>query len=100
LRYWRDRAIDEERRTIRGYHLRFYPTVTQQRELAQEFETGVGFWNFALRAKSDAWRRRRECLTWVELSCWLAEIKRDWLPWLKETASTTATQSLLDLNLS
>jgi putative transposase len=34
----------------------------------------------------------------VDLSRWVTEVKRDWLPWLQETSSTTATQSLRDLD--
>src|SRR5215471_20328945 len=88
---------EHERGTIRAYHFRFYPTLTQRRQLAREFGTARWYWNFALRAISDAWRERNERLTWVDLSRWLTEVKRDWLPWLNETSSTTATQSLRDL---
>ena len=84
--------------TIRAYRLRFYPTLTQGRQLAGEFGNSRWVWNFALGAKSDAWRERNERLSLVEVSRWLTEIKRDWLPWLRDTASTTATQALRDLD--
>ena len=87
---------EHQNRTIRAYRFRFYPKLCQRKQLAREFGNARFVWNFSLRARRDAWRERKERLSSVDLSRWMTEIKRDWLPWLSETASTTATQALRD----
>jgi putative transposase len=47
---------EHKRGMIRAYHFRFYPTLTQRRQLGREFGTSRFVWNFSLGAISDAWR--------------------------------------------
>ena len=85
--------------TTRAYKLRFYPTRTQERSLARWFGHSRWVWNWALDARTKAYRRRGETLTSVDLSRILTRIKRSKTrAWLAEVPRSCLAQKLRDLD--
>ena len=82
----------------RSYNFRYYPSPRQERQLAREFGAARFAWNFALGEIRKAWRERQESLSVNAMSRRLTRLKAQEKPWLKETTSTTLTQSLRDLD--
>ena len=52
----------------RAYRFRFYPTLSQERQMAREFGNARWVWNFSLRAMSDTWTDRKQRLNWIALA--------------------------------
>src|ERR1700756_705287 len=56
----------------RAYRYRFYPSPEQETELLRTFGCVRKVWNLALDARTEAWYRRRERVTYVQSSAMLA----------------------------
>jgi putative transposase len=81
--------------SIRGFRLRFYPTLRQRRYLARAFGTARFVFNWGLAEKSTAWRERKESISLTQLSRMLTALKAE-KPWLAEVARTVQTEALRD----
>jgi putative transposase len=82
----------------RAYRYRFYPSPGQETELLRTFGCVRKVWNLALDARTGAWYRRRERVTYVQSSAMLTEWKQsDELAYLGEVSSVPLQQALRHL---
>jgi len=82
--------------TQRAYKFRFYPTPTQQRQLAIEFGHARFTWNWALETRTKAYKEQGESLNVISLSRQLTALKKTDYPWLSEATAGCHTQKLRD----
>src|SRR6201997_2087941 len=79
----------------RAYRYRFYPSPGQETELLRTFGCARKVWNLALDARTEAWYRRRERVTYVQSSAMLTGWKQsDELAYLNEVSSVPLQQAL------
>ncbi|HEX6450408.1 MAG TPA: RNA-guided endonuclease TnpB family protein [Trebonia sp.] len=82
----------------RAYKYRFYPSPGQETELLRTFGCVRKVWNLALDARTEAWYRRRERVTYVQSSAMLTEWKHSAeLAYLNEVSSVPLQQALRHL---
>jgi IS605 OrfB family transposase len=82
----------------RAYRYRFYPSPGQETELLRTFGCVRKVWNLALDARSEAWYRRRERVSYVQSSAMLTEWKQSGeLAYLNEVSSVPLQQALRHL---
>ena len=81
---------------MRGYRMRFTPTLKQRRYLARAFGVHRFVWNWALATRKDAWHERQESIRYGELSKRLTALKAE-KPWLAEVTRDVKEQALRDL---
>ena len=82
----------------RAYKYRFYPTPEQAAELSRTFGCVRKVYNLALEARTAAWYRRKECVSYVQSSAMLTQWKRsDDLAFLTEVSSVPLQQALRHL---
>src|ERR1700756_647457 len=82
----------------RAYRYRFYPSPEQETELLRTFGCVRKVWNLALDARTEAWYRRRERVTYVQSSAMLTEWKRSQeYAYLNEVSSVPLQQALRQL---
>src|ERR1700745_123376 len=82
----------------RAYRYRFYPSPGQEAELLRTFGCVRKVWNLALDARTEAWYRRRERVTYVQASAMLTEWKQSGeLGYLNEVSSVPLQQALRHL---
>ena len=85
--------------TMRAYKLRLYPTRKQEHALARWFGHARWTWNWALKARTKAYRRRGDTLTSVDLGRILTRVKRSKSrSWLAEVPRDCLDQKLRDLD--
>ena len=80
---------------VRAYKYRFYPTDKQKAVLARTFGCVRYVYNWALMARTEAYKERQESLGYCALSAALSILKRD--PdrlWLAEVSSVPLQQTL------
>ncbi|ADE15885.1 putative transposase IS891/IS1136/IS1341 family [Nitrosococcus halophilus Nc 4] len=82
--------------TQRAYKFRFYPTPQQKRQLAIEFGHARYVWNWALEARTKAYKEDGESLNTISLSRQLTVLKKTACPWLSEATAGCHTQKLRD----
>src|ERR1700747_3425443 len=82
----------------RAYRYRFYPSPQQETELLRTFGCVRKVWNLALDARTEAWYRRRERVTYVQSSAMLTEWKQSGEPgYLNEVSSVPLPEALRHL---
>jgi putative transposase len=82
----------------RAYKYRFYPSPGQETELLRTFGCVRKVWNLALDARTEAWYRRQERVTYVQSSAMLTEWKRSAeLGYLNEVSAVPLQQALRHL---
>jgi putative transposase len=82
----------------RAYKYRFYPSPEQAAELSRTFGCVRKVYNLALAARTEAWYRRAERITYVQSSAMLTEWKAsDDLAFLGEVSCVPLQQSLRHL---
>lgn len=82
----------------RTYRFRFYPSVEQERVLAQTFGCVRFIYNHMLRLRTDAWLQRQERIGYNDTSALLTGLKKDVAySWLNEVSSVPVQQSLRHL---
>ncbi|HEU5200624.1 MAG TPA: RNA-guided endonuclease TnpB family protein [Ktedonobacterales bacterium] len=82
----------------RAYKYRFYPTAEQARILARTFGCVRYVYNWALRARTDAYYQRKERLYYEHLAVLLTTLKQqEDTAWLSEVSSVPLQQSLRHL---
>lgn len=82
---------------MRSYKIRAYPTGAQIRRLNHWFGAARWVWNYALESRDKAYKRRKQRVSWVEISRRLTKLKK--LPrfsWLADCPATCLTQALRD----
>src|SRR5215469_13020025 len=83
----------------RAYQYRWYPTVEQEKILAQTFGCARFVYNWALRLLSDAYYQEQKRLYYGDTSALLTQLKRQpEYAWLNEVASVPLQQSLRHLD--
>jgi putative transposase len=82
---------------MRGFRLKFEPTLGQRRYLACAFGVGRFVWNWALATKREAYQVDGSSIGWVELSRRLSALRTE-KPWLTEVDRQLQQQSLRDLD--
>jgi putative transposase len=86
-------------RCIVGYKFRFEPSAEQSRLLAQEFGCARFVYNHCLNKKKLSYKRRKEKLTYAQLSKHIVCLKKtSRYAWLADIPSTVLTQSIIDLD--
>ena len=81
----------------RTYRYRLYPTRTQREQLAREFGCARFVWNWSLKLRNKAWKRRQERHTNVSVSRILTRLKRSArYAWLNDVTATCLIQKLRD----
>src|SRR5580692_272386 len=68
---------------MRGFRMRFRPTLAQRRYLACAFGVGRFVWNWALSTKRDAYRQDQMNIGFGELSRRLTQLRTE-KPWLTD----------------
>ncbi len=82
----------------RAYRYRFYPSPGQVPELLRTFGCVRKVWNLALDARTSAWYRRQERVSYVQSSAMLTQWKKtDGLAYLNEVSSVPLQQALRHL---
>jgi len=90
--------FDVTKAVKRAYKYRFYPTPEQAAELSRTFGCVRKVYNLALEARTAAWYRRKECVSYVQSSAMLTQWKRsDDLAFLTEVSSVPLQQALRHL---
>jgi putative transposase len=83
---------------MRAYKYRFYPPPRQAADLCRTFGCVRKVWNLALAARTAAWHRRHEHLTYLQSSALLTQWKRSAdLAFLAEVSSVPLQQALRHL---
>lgn len=82
---------------MRAFRLRFYPTRTQERALEHWFGQSRFAWNWALDARTKAYRRRGERANSASL-CKVFTRVRHAKPWLREVPAALHMQAMRDLD--
>lgn len=82
---------------VRAYRLRLYPTRAQERALAQWFGQARFAWNWALDARTKAYRRRGESKTSVALGKTFTQVRRA-KAWLGDVPAAVHQQTMRDLD--
>ena len=82
----------------RAYRFRFYPTVEQERILAQTFGCVRFVYNHMLNHRSEAWAKERKSVGYQATSALLTQMKKGPTHfWLKDVSSVPLQQSLRHL---
>jgi putative transposase len=82
----------------RAYRYRWYPSPEQAAELSRTFGCVRKVWNLALAARTEAWCKRSELITYVQSSAMLTNWKRqEDLAYLNEVSSVPLQQALRHL---
>jgi putative transposase len=83
----------------RAYQYRWYPTVEQEKILAQTFGCARFVYNWALQLRSDAYYQEQKRLYYGDTSALLTQLKQQpEYAWLNEVASVPLQQSLRHLD--
>jgi len=83
----------------KSYKFRFYPTQSQQKQLAIEFGHARFVWNHALGMRHKAYKRRRESMNYASLGRHITLLKKtNRYKWLKEATASIFCQKLIDLD--
>lgn len=86
-------------KTNKSYKFRFYPTQSQQQQLAIEFGHARFVWNHALGMRNKAHKRRAESMNYVSLGRHVTHLKKtSRYEWLKEATASVLSQKLIDLD--
>lgn len=94
-----DHILSIINRVQQGFRYRFYPTKSQQIQLAKEFGCARFVYNWALVIRKNAWRSTRTNVGYVQCSEWLTVIKKNpETSWLKDVSAVTLQQSLRNLD--
>lgn len=94
-----DRMVSIMDRVLQGRKYRFYPTKSQQVQLAKEFGCARYVYNWGLVLRQTAWRNEKLSVNYVQCSKALAKLKEQpETVWLKEVSSVTLQQSLRHLD--
>jgi putative transposase len=89
-------AVDNAK-WMRGFRMKFRPTLAQRRYLARAFGVGRFVWNWALSLKREAYQQEKKSLGFAELSRRLTALRTE-RPWLTEIDRQLQAQSLRDLD--
>ena len=81
---------------MRGFRMKFRPTLAQRRYLARAFGVGRFVWNWGLSVKREAYQQEQKSVGFLELSRRLTALRVE-KPWLTEVDRQLQTQSLRDL---
>jgi len=82
---------------LRGYKFRFYPTLTQRRQLAIEFGAARYVYNRTLREAEDSWASSKKRFNVFEAKRQVTAWRKE-LPWLKEASSTVLYSAIWNLD--
>ena len=84
---------------IRGFKYRFYPTIEQKIQLAQNFGCTRFVYNWALALRTDSYYQENKSLSYHDTSNALTKLKKEpEKSWLKKVSSVPLQQGLRHLN--
>ena len=87
----------EDTQLMRGFRMKFRPTLAQRRYLACAFGVARFVWNWALSTKREAYQQKQATIGWLDLSKRLTALRTE-KPWLTQVDRQTQQQSLRDLD--